>query len=186
MTRPELAGHVVEGCRRGDPEARRLLFETYKDMVYSLALHFTGDETQAGDLTQEVFLKLFTRIVQFRGDASFTTWLYRLVVNQCLDERKKQRRLVRIEDESSLKNLVAESSQEADYLRNQITVAVRDALRHLKPKLRLPLLLRYVEGLSYAEIGVALGCSTAAVASRLNRAHKILGRKLTPLRGMVS
>ena len=84
---------TIAACQQGDREALRVLFEEYKDRVYSIALYsLSGDETAAGDATQQVFLKLMTRIGQFRGDAEFATWLYRLVVNTCHDEHRKQRR----------------------------------------------------------------------------------------------
>src|SRR5437762_2167528 len=86
---------VIAACQHGDQEAFRLLFETYKDRVSSIAVYsLHGDEASAGDVTQQVFLKLMTTISQFRGDAEFTTWLYRLVVNACIDEQRKRRRFV--------------------------------------------------------------------------------------------
>ena len=86
---------VIEACQRGDREAFRLLFETYQARVYSISLYyFKGDETVANDVTQQVFLKLMTKIEQFRRDAEFTTWLYRMVVNACLDEQRKRRRFL--------------------------------------------------------------------------------------------
>jgi RNA polymerase sigma-70 factor (ECF subfamily) len=82
---------TIAACQQGDREALRVLFEKYKDRVYSIALYsLSGDEMAAGDATQQVFLKLMTRIGQFRGDAEFATWLYRLVVNTCHDEHRKQ------------------------------------------------------------------------------------------------
>src|SRR5437764_14229773 len=90
---------TIAGCQHGDREAVRVLFEEYKDRVFSIALYsLGGDETAAGDATQQVFLKLMTRIGQFRGDAEFATWLYRLVVNTCYDEHRKQRRFVPLPD----------------------------------------------------------------------------------------
>src|ERR671938_570900 len=85
---------VIEACKLGDRDAFRLLFERHKDRVYSVALYFFGgDEALASDVTQQVFLKLFTRIRQFQGESEFTTWLYRLTTNACLDERRKRRRV---------------------------------------------------------------------------------------------
>src|ERR671920_1665911 len=88
-----ISGQVIEACQQGDRAAFQLLFETYKDKVFSIAVYSSGgDRTLAEDVTQQVFLKLFTAIRQFRGDSEFTTWLYRLVVNACLDERRKRKR----------------------------------------------------------------------------------------------
>src|SRR5437660_12681140 len=95
---------TIAACRRGDREALRVLFEAYKDRVYSIAIYsLGGDETTAADVTQQVFLKLMTRIGQFRGESEFTTWLHRLVVNTCLDERRKQRRFVPLAERSLMR-----------------------------------------------------------------------------------
>ena len=86
---------VIEACRRGDRDAFRLLFEKHKDRVYSVALYFFGgDEATACDVTQAVFLKLFTRIGQFHGESEFATWLYRLTTNACVDESRRRRRFL--------------------------------------------------------------------------------------------
>lgn len=174
---------VIAACQRGEREAFRVLFEKYKDKVYSIALHFTGNEATARDVTQEVFLKLFTRIRQFRGEASFSTWLYRMVANACVDEQRKGRRLVPYEPGARHMNPSEKKPQEERFFQRQIAEAVQGALRQLKPSLRMPLLLRYVQGLSYQEIGDVLGCTAGTVASRLNRGHKLLARALTHLRG---
>src|SRR5262249_33114804 len=94
MTERASEGRLIEACQRGDREAFRELFEAHKDRVWSIALHFTGDESAARDVTQQVFLKLFTNITQFRRESSFATWLYRMVVNACLDERRGRRRWI--------------------------------------------------------------------------------------------
>src|SRR6516165_2713304 len=72
---------LVESCQRGEREAFRALFELYKDKVYSIALRYTNDESSAMDISQDTFLKLFSSIRDFRGQARFESWLYRLVVN---------------------------------------------------------------------------------------------------------
>src|SRR4030095_756860 len=95
MKEPFVDDRVIEACQAGDREAFRLLFETYKDRVFSIACYsFGGDEAAAGDVSQQIFLKLMTSISQFRGDSAFTTWLYRLVVNACIDEQRKRRRFL--------------------------------------------------------------------------------------------
>ena len=182
---PDVDRQVLAACQRGDREAFRMLFEKYKDKVYSTALYFSGNEATARDVSQEVFLKLFTRIGQFRGDSNFSTWLYRMVANACVDQQRKVRRLVPLEPELDLSRHMARKPQEKGFFRREITDAVQGALQLLKPSLRVPLVLRYVEGLSYQEIGDALGCSAGTVASRLNRGHKILAKKLGHLRGLV-
>lgn len=82
----QIIAEVVAACRSGDRDAVGALYDIYKDRVYSIALYFFhGDALAASDVTQQVFLKLMTSMGQFRGDAEFSTWLYRLVVNACTD-----------------------------------------------------------------------------------------------------
>src|ERR1700752_4709101 len=94
MAEQIINGQVIEACQQGDRDAFRILFETYKDKVYSIAFYSVGDRSIADDVTQQIFLKLFSAIKQFRGDSEFTTWLYRMVVNACMDERRRRRRLL--------------------------------------------------------------------------------------------
>ena len=181
----KITERVIEACQRGDRDAFRLLFETYQDRVYSISLYyFKGDEAHARDVTQQVFLKLMTRIEQFRGGAEFTTWLYRLVANACMDEQRKLRRFLPFGDGAEMKRKAStKSSEEERYARVEMADSVRAAIQELRPKLRLPILLKYVEGLSYEEMAEVLDCSKGTVASRLNRGHKILARRLSHLRG---
>jgi len=178
---------VVESCQQGDREAFRLLFETHTDKVYSIALYFFGgDAALAADITQQVFLKLFTRIGQFRHQSEFTTWLYRLTTNTCIDEQRKRRRFTpfpeTLAEPATAHKLPA---AEARFMRLEIADSVREAIASLKPKLRIAILLKYFEELSYEEIAEVLNCSKGTVASRLNRGHSILARRLGHLRANV-
>jgi RNA polymerase sigma-70 factor (ECF subfamily) len=186
MAEQIIDGRVIAACKGGDREAFRLLFETYKDKVFSIAVYsFDGDRSVADDVTQQIFLKLFTAIGQFRGESEFTTWLYRLVVNACLDERRRRKRFLPWGD--TMPSKAGETKpQEKKYARLEITEAVRAAIGELKPKFRLPILLKYIEGLSYEEIASVMGCSKGTVASRLNRGHGQLAKRLAHLRNEVS
>ena len=176
---------TIAACQQGDREALRTLFEAYKDRVYSVAIYsLSGDEMAAADVTQQVFLKLMMRINQFRGDSDFATWLYRLVINTCHDEYRKRRRFVSLAD-PILKMPSPGDSPRASYARKELSGRVQSAIAELRPKLRWPILLKYVEGMSYEEIAVVLGCSKGTVASRLNRAHKALGKRLSHLKDQV-
>ena len=175
-------GRVIEACQQGDRAAFQLLFETYKDKVFSIAVYSSGgDRAVADDVTQQIFLKLFTAIRQFRGESEFTTWLYRLVVNACLDERRRRRRLLPWGETVAMRNPVEKKPQEKQYARLEVSEAVRAAIGELKPKFRLPILLKYIEGLSYDEIASVMGCSKGTVASRLNRGHSQLAKRLAHL-----
>lgn len=175
---------MIEACRAGDRDAFRLLFETHRDRVYSVALYFFGgDEATASDVTQQVFVKLFDKIGQFHGDAEFTTWLYRMATNACIDEQRKRRRFLPFGDVFTMSEPRVRMQQEDRAERHEMADSVKRAVATLKPKLRVVMLLKYFEELSYEEIAEVLGCSKGTVASRLNRGHKILARKLKHLRG---
>ena len=164
---------LIEACRRGERDAFRALFETHKDRVYSIALRYSGDEALAMDIAQDTFLKLLSKIGEFRGEAKFESWLYRLVVNSCLDHRRAGRKwsplaTLRASGDSVLQRL----------LRTEIEESVQQVVAKLAPELRMVVILRYTEELSYDQIAEILGCPTGTVASRLNRAHKLLERRL--------
>ena len=171
---------IVAACQRGEAEAFRELFETYKDKVYSIALRYSGNSTVAMDIAQDTFLKLFSSIRDFRGDSSFETWVYRMVVNSCFDHKRKFGRLIPMENEV-LTSLRSSGDSLAEMLRSELTGLIRSAVDRLAPDLRIAIILRYTEGLSYSEISEVLGCSAGTVASRLNRAHKALERRLSHL-----
>jgi len=185
LNRREITDDTIDACRRGDREAFRALYDAYKDKVYSICFYyFHGDPAAAADATQQVFLKLITNIGQFRGTADFSTWLYRLVTNTCVDGTRLTRaRDARIAKEVVLDSLARPGSQEEDLVRAERAQSVQEALSALPSKFRLPLLLRYFDDLSYEEMAVALGCSMGTVASRLSRGHRMLASKLEALRG---
>lgn len=151
---------LIEACQRGDHDAFAALFEAHRDRVYSIALRFSGNPSVALDIAQDTFLKLLSKIGEFRGEAKFESWLYRLVVNSCLDHRRAGRRW------SPLATLRASGE------------SVQQTVAKLAPELRMVVILRYTEELSYDQIAEILGCPPGTVASRLNRAHKLLERRL--------
>ena len=182
LSDPEIS-EILESCRRGDREAFRAVYEAYKDKVYSIALYFFHGETGAAeDVTQQVFLKLMANIQGFRGDSEFSTWLHRITVNTCLDGSRKRKSRERSADPVDLARIAEPCSQDEDAARIQIAGRIQAALSSLPPKLRLPILLRYFEDFSYAEMAQALQCSAGTVSSRLDRGHKLLAAKLANLR----
>ncbi len=166
---------TIDACRRGDPEAFRALFEAHKDRVYSIALRYSGDASAAMDIAQDVFLKLYSSLADFRGDASLETWLYRVVVNRCLDHRRSAVRRVPIVGDW----IAAGENVLHRLLRDEEARGVESAVSKLPPDQRIVVVLRYTEGRSYEEIAEILNCSRGTVASRLNRAHKALARRLS-------
>ena len=169
---------VIEGCQRGEPEAFRALFERYKDTVYSVALRYSGDAAIAQDIAQDTFLKLFSAVGSFRGDSNFESWLYRMVVNSCFDQRRKTRRLAPLLDEVMSLLRTPDVSALDEVLRSEMSAQVRSVIDSLAPDQRMVVVLRYTQGLSYDEIAAVMGCAAGTIASRLNRAHKVLERRL--------
>lgn len=192
---------LIAACQRGDREAFSQLFELYKDRVWSVALHYSGNDTAARDITQQVFLKLFTTIQQFRQESGFATWLYRLTANTCLDEYRRNRRVVSFglfrkdsdeegeeEELDEIGDAVWQSaavSSDETLSRREMSESVKLAVRDLNPKLRVAILLKYFADLSYEEIAEALDCSPGTVASRLNRGHKALAERLAHLKNQL-
>jgi RNA polymerase sigma-70 factor (ECF subfamily) len=180
----EVGPETIDACRRGDRAAFHALYDAYKDRVYSIALYsLRGDTDAASDVTQQVFVKLMKSIALFRGDAGFSTWLYRLVVNACTDAERRAKSRAFVSDSRILETIAQPGSPESVFARAQTAQSVQRAISTLPPKLRLAVLLRYFEELSYEEIASALNCSPGTVASRLNRSHRILAKTLAPLRG---
>jgi RNA polymerase sigma-70 factor, ECF subfamily len=177
--RARVSQATLDRCRRGDLDAFRALFDAYADRIYSIALGaLDGHESAAKDVVQQVFVKLMTHVDRFRGDAEFTTWLYRIVVNACADERRKRRRLIFFSERPQIVEVADPRSAFEDASQRETGRDVRRAVGRLPRAIRMTVLLRYYEGLSYDEIADVMRCSKGTVASRLNRGHKKLARAL--------
>jgi RNA polymerase sigma-70 factor (ECF subfamily) len=161
-------------------ESFRQIYDAHKDKVYSIALYFfRGDAATASDVTQQVFLKLFTDFHRFRGESILSTWIYRVVVNTCIDTaRARKSRTVPMEVSTG-------AAQEDDIAQQQMAASIQSAISALPPKFRVAILLRYFEDLSYEEMAKALNCSMGTVASRLSRGHRLLAATLAPLKHWV-
>lgn len=187
MTQNLTERDLLAECRNGSREAMQALFVENQRRVFSVARNFFGgNDDLAKDITQQVFLKLLTKLDVFRGDAEFTTWLYRITVNTCVDETRKLRRFLNFGDFFGESEPRVNHGQDERIHSGEISDEVQHAIAGLKPKFRLPIVLKYSEGLSYAEIAEVLECSIGTVSSRLNRGHKMLAGKLEHLRNEVN
>jgi RNA polymerase sigma-70 factor (ECF subfamily) len=159
------------------------LFERHKDRIYSIALRYSGDPVAAQDIAQDTFLKLFANLKSFRGESAFETWLFRLVVNSCFDHRRKTKHLAPLV-EGVLDLLRSPAASALDQvMRDEMSGQVKQAVDTLPPAQRMIIVLRYTEGLPYDRIAEIMGCSVGTIASRLNRTHKVLERRLRRLAG---
>lgn len=178
---------AVERARRGDAEAYRVLVERYQGRAYRLALRVLRDDEQARDAVQEAFLKAYVNLDRFEGRSSFYTWLYRLVMNLCLDLKRRDRsaRFVEVPEAADLERIAgSEASDEGEAWRahqegpaqalerRELRAAMARAIEQLPASARETLVLREVEGLSYAEIAEALEIPKGTVMSRLHYARR--------------
>ena len=178
MLLEETQAGLIDACRRGEGNALRALFDLYKDRVYTIALRYSGDSGIAEDIVQDTFLKLPAALAKFRAEASFDGWLYRLVANACFDHKRRARRFLPMVE--SLLDFVRGpgATQLEHLLADERSSAVRNAVAKLDPEHRMVVVLRYSLGLPYDEIALILDCPKGTVASRLNRAHGMLEKRL--------
>lgn len=181
MVLEETDRQLIEACQRGESEAFRELFERHKDKVFSIALRYSGDAAVAQDIAQETFLKLLVGLRSFRGESAFGSWLYRLVVNSCLDRKRKTRRFVPLLDEAMALLRAPEPERTAfdEVVRAEMSGHLRTVVAGLPDEQRMLLVLRYTQSLSYEEIARIMGSSAGTIASRLNRIHRTLERRLS-------
>ncbi len=171
---------LIRSFNEGDELAFRTLVNRHKEKVRNLVFLTLGNTDQADDITQEVFISVYKHLKEFRYESRFTTWLYRITVNKCRDSirRAKIRSIFApfSDDEDPSLSVSMQENQDV----NEI---VRDAVRKLPEKLRIPLVLKDFEGLSYQEIAEALGgVEMGTVKSRIFRARETLKKTLAPLR----
>jgi RNA polymerase sigma-70 factor (ECF subfamily) len=167
------------------------LFERHRQKAFDLAWRVLGDSALAADAVQEAFLTVYRKGPRFEARAQFTSWLYRVVLNQSIDLQRRERRhrtlhlgdLGSSDDTQRGRGRGSESvaepaaptlSPEATSLEAERAAIVRAALARLSPKLAAVVIMRYPEGRSYEEIGEILGLPPGTVRSRLNRAHAAL------------
>ena len=178
---------LVQQCAAGEEDACTRLVTDHQRMVYQLALHLLGDPQEAQDLTQEVFLKVFRTLAQFRGQAALRTWIYRIVVNQASNRqrwwrRRKKSQQVALEDYALTHGELPEGRNFAmpDRVLQQHETSDRvwQALNALPFDQRAVIVLREIDGLSYEEIATSLNVAVGTVKSRLARARESLRLRL--------
>ena len=180
MTEKEL----VRAAQRGDDSAFEELVRTYEKRVYHLALRMCGNVDDAYEVAQEAFLSAWKGMRFFRGDSSFSTWLYRLTSNAAIDFLRRQRRQggsdgVSLDDEDTFLEVADPAPsphQQAERL--ELRDALARGLGALSPEHRQVLLLRELQGLTYEEIATALELDLGTVKSRIARAREKLRKYL--------
>jgi RNA polymerase sigma-70 factor (ECF subfamily) len=174
---------LVQECAAGNEDACTRLVTDHQRMVYQLALHLLGEPQEALDLSQEVFLKVFRTLPQFRGQSTLRTWIYRIVVNQASNRqrwwrRRRRSQQVAIEEHTALHGELPDArefSMPDRVLQERETAGrVWHAMDQLPFEQRAVIVLREIEGLSYEEIATSLDVAVGTVKSRLARARETL------------
>jgi RNA polymerase sigma-70 factor (ECF subfamily) len=167
----------VARSQQGEAAAFEELVRQHQRMVHALTYRMTGSTADAEDLAQEVFLRAYEQIGSFRGTARFSTWLYRIAINACLNWRQSEARRHDLHAQAATEL----STQQAGH-RNQSddpANEVRTALLKLPAKQRAAIVLTIYDGLNHAEAAAALGCSETTVSWRVFTAKRKLKRLLT-------
>jgi len=161
--------------RNGDQGAFEALIREHQRMIHSLCYRMSGSLADAEDLAQETFIHAYRHLAGFRAEARFSSWLYRIAVNQCLNWQKQRQRLDRLQQEWSALDL--EPSGDDGGRAQQ----VQQALLKLPAKQRAAVILTVYDGLTHAEAAAALGCSETTVSWRVFAARRKLKRLLKDL-----
>ncbi|MBR5430218.1 MAG: sigma-70 family RNA polymerase sigma factor [Firmicutes bacterium] len=174
---------LIDRAKKGDPSAFNELMEAYSRTVFNIGLQMLHDRDDASDMTQETMIKVYRALPRFRGDAAFSTWVYRIMVNTCRDFLRSAARRRETpfsdfgeeDDGRPLLEAVDDSAQpERLYLEAESEEYLLSLIRRLRPEYRLVLTMRELGGLSYQEIAEAGDLSVGTVKSRLNRARAAL------------
>ncbi|MGI5816681.1 MAG: RNA polymerase sigma factor [Armatimonadota bacterium] len=179
---------LVRASRAGDADAFDRLVEAHYRSVYNTAYRMLQTPGAASDATQATFVRVWEALSSFRGDASFSTWLYRITMNVCLDElrRRKNQPLSLTEDDDDgepagdrdVADLSDEPSSNAE--QRELQALVHEAIGRLSEDFRVVIVLYDIRGLSYQEISELLGIPLGTVKSRLNRARQALREEMEP------
>lgn len=184
---------LVERTVAGDQRAYELLVIKYQRRIERLVGRMVRDVDLIPDITQETFLRAYRALHQFRGEAQFYTWLYRIAVNtakKALVDIKRNPVITESslrggdeEDETSLldRELTSDETPETVLAAQEVAAAVNAAMEALPEDLRQAVTLREIEGLSYEEISVAMACPIGTVRSRIFRAREAISAKVKPL-----
>ena len=173
---------LIERASSGDPEAFNRLMANHERRMYAVALRMCANREDAQDCLQEAMLRVYRAIGGFKGESSFSTWLYRITTNTCLDELRRRKN----KQASSLDDLLEEGwapsdergSPERHALRAEAARVLHQAIRELPDDMRAAVVLRDIQGCAYEEIARALDINVGTIKSRISRGREKLREKL--------
>ena len=166
---------LISRCQQGDQEALREIFNQYHQKLYRIAYGVVRHREEALDIVQEVFIKLFRSIHQFKGKSRFYTYLYRMTMNTAIDHTRKMKKVPPLSmDEEEGFQLSDDADKRPDRIldHKELEARVKWSMDQLSPDQKAALIFREVEELSYQEIAEATGCSIGTVMSRLHYGRK--------------
>jgi len=176
---------LIEQLKLGDETAFKTIVEQWKDMVYNTILGIVQNETEAEDLAQDVFIKVFEKISTFKGDSKFSTWLYRIATTTALDHLRSKKRKKRFGFLQSLgggndeKESIPDFNHPGVSLDNKERAAVLfKAIESLPENQKTAYTLHKLEGLSYRDVSEVLNTTVSAVESLMSRANQNLRKEL--------
>src|ERR1035437_5802695 len=195
IPRPHLSELVKESCmtdadselvlqtQSGSPAAFETLIRNHQRMIHSLTFRMTGSLADAEDLAQETFIRAYEQIGSFRGTAKFSTWLYRIAVNACLNWRQSEARRFHLHANCAEEISAHHANGDNSPAKNGACEQVQSALLKLPAKQRAAIVLTIYDGLNHAEAAHVLGCSETTVSWRVFAARRKLKRWLTAAGG---
>ncbi len=169
--------------QNGEQEVFRYLVERYQEKVRNIVFSIFNDVDLVDDISQEVFIKIFNALPNFRFESSFYTWTYRITVNKCRDElrKKKVKRFFSFASFEKTTNLKIENMATTTFDDENMMGVIEETLKKLPEKFRVPIILKDIDGLSYDEIAEVLDCQVGTVKSRLSRGRTMLKELLMPI-----
>lgn len=186
---------LLERSKAGDVAAFEILVEAYQKKIFNLAYRTVGNYDDANDLAQEALIRIFKSIANFKEQSTFSTWVYRITTNVCLDyiRKEKNRRVLSLDEEihvedGEMKRQIMSDDLLPDEIaeREELRSIVSSAIDSLSEEQRLVISLRDIQGLTYEEIAVVLDCPSGTVKSRINRARQALKNVLLTKRELLS
>ena len=171
---------LINAVAAGNSEAFEELVRKYERRVFGTIHRYIGNDSAVEDIAQDVFLQVWRKAGQFKGKSSFSTWLYRIVTNKCLNyrEKRKTRQTLPLNDEIPEND----TGLESNYERDEEAKLIRASIDKLPKRQRMALVLAQFEGHSYKEISEIMKVSLSSVESLIFRARKNLKHELLPLR----
>lgn len=185
----QLDEELILRVQQGDKSAYDLLVIKYQHKIIQLVNRYVKDPSEAQDVAQEAFIKAYRALGNFRGESAFYTWLYRIAINTAKNylmsrSRRNADSQIDVQDAEQIEKapqLQGLETPERQLLNQEIVETIKSAIAKLPEEMRIAIMLREFEGMSYEEIAQAMDCPVGTVRSRIFRAREAIDSKLTPL-----